>query len=681
MSTTSSNSENSDEQLTPIAEKQPTAFQFLQDLYKLMGFRDKIIWDAYNFNQKNQLRDKVMYALGAKKEPEGTDKDSVKKHEREMALLDEISDKIWNQAKYNGGMLLMSVSYICVIPEGGTVTLANAVDCKNYIIMPLFRIKKCKKNDDSSSDCCMIFVDMQARVYANWEAFRDENILPASIVVAPKKGVFSGTQTLSIDSSFDSSDSDSEKDNEHWIVNIEKFLSPAAQSAAKTVGRVDTASSVTGLASSVVLAGAVFPLTAPFVAPVVGVAAIAGLCSGGWSVFRSGQNLHDRRKHEQSNSLGNREARGSWLGVFGGGLGIAAGAAGGLLGSLARNGRTISPFIMVGVDGLNISTLVVNGAGTVNGVVDIVFLDNESISKMQVIQLATSIFFFTHSAYNFKMAKNIVKTHQDMSIKEMKSNLSRNQKRMFDKMSKETIRLKGESAGKSDIIRSMKTISEPKKYFRDLYKVNKQLNQAEVKPSFGRDGKIVLNSAPSEATPSEIRSQLKAQPPNQVFQDIPKYDPNIGESSKPAKLNINSQPHIETLPLTRKSMVDAIMIIKGVAHLITDDIEETLANIAKQLNELTFESFIQYSRSFVDEFGTIIERDIKRLISFDEYVETLFLIITKKANEIKVSINEFIDKYLSSRAQKKDVDNAMLTYYRAQKPTVQCNVCQGFYCQ
>lgn len=60
---------------------------------------------------------------------------------------------------------------------------------------------------------------------------------------------------------------------------------------------------------------------------------------------------------------------------------------------------------------------------------------------------------------------------------------------------------------KSDIIRNVNDIPS-RQQFNDLYKINKDLNQRGVRPSFGRDGKIVLNNQVATNT-AELRASVQ----------------------------------------------------------------------------------------------------------------------------------------------------------------------------
>lgn len=65
-----------------------------------------------------------------------------------------------------------------------------------YFLYPVFRIRRCISNteedelNEGSRGCCMIYVDLSARVYNNWEQFKENNKLPKGYIIAPKDGVF-----------------------------------------------------------------------------------------------------------------------------------------------------------------------------------------------------------------------------------------------------------------------------------------------------------------------------------------------------------------------------------------------------------------------------------------------------------------------------------------------------------
>lgn len=82
-------------------------------------------------------------------------------------------------------------------------------------------------------------------------------------------------------------------------------------------------------------------------------------------------------------------------------------------------------------------------------------------------------------------------------------------------MLKETIRSNGES-GTADVIRSLRSISNHKGFFRDLFKINAKLNENKVKISFDRSGRPVLNGD-VHFDAAQLRADLRQMPSTEVF--------------------------------------------------------------------------------------------------------------------------------------------------------------------
>lgn len=116
-------------------------------------------------------------------------------------------------------------------------------------------------------------------------------------------------------------------------------MTPASSKKSKIIQKVDLASGVTGLASALPIAAGMF---VPVAAPVILAATSVGLLTAGYTTVRSGMQLDDRKKHSQSLSLKDRDARNNWLGVAGGVVGIGASGATQALKFAANAGKEIS---------------------------------------------------------------------------------------------------------------------------------------------------------------------------------------------------------------------------------------------------------------------------------------------------------------------------------------------------
>lgn len=98
-------------------------------------------------------------------------------------------------------------------------------------------------------------------------------------------------------------------------------------------------------------------------------------------------------------------------------------------------------------------------------------------------------------------------------------------------MFKETVRVSGPDAGTRDVIKSLRNIPNRNAFFRDLNKINKPLNENNIKISFDGSDKALLNHNVA-VTPSELRSDLRLHSPEVVFADVPsRPQPNATRAS------------------------------------------------------------------------------------------------------------------------------------------------------
>lgn len=162
------------------------------------------------------------------------------------------------------------------------------------------------------------------------------------------------------------------------------MVAPVTSPTQVVLQTTDSVLSWGGLAAGVVpIAAMMFPVSAAVVAGSYVVAA----CSGAYSTVGSASHLSDRSVHEQSISITDRSARGSWLGVMGGTVAFAASDATQFLSSAARAGGA-TMFEENVVNGMNITSVIVSGSGLANGVCEII--GDEDISTLDMVQLGAS---------------------------------------------------------------------------------------------------------------------------------------------------------------------------------------------------------------------------------------------------------------------------------------------------
>lgn len=218
-----------------------------------------------------------------------------------------------------------------------------------------------------------------------------------------------------------------------------------------------------GLASIGITAVSLVP--AITVAPIVLTGTVfAGASCAAYSFGRSIYNLVDGSKHRQSNP--DPEARAAYLTIAGSVLCAAAAGASQILSVAAARGREITRAASVSVNILNGSSIVMNAFTPVDGIVNIVIKlqndnPNEQISTMEVVQICGALFMLKHSVDNFRSAQSIIETSRNSSFEAIRQNLTKSQKKGFNKIVKETFEVRGVEAGQQDIIRAFRKAGSP----------------------------------------------------------------------------------------------------------------------------------------------------------------------------------------------------------------------------
>lgn len=237
-------------------------------------------------------------------------------------------------------------------------------------------------------------------------------------------------------------------------------------------------------------------------------------------------------------------------------------------------------------------------------------------------------------------------------------------------MSKETVRLRGGDTGRSDIIRSLKNIPDQKEFFRDVYKINKELNKNNIKISFGPDGKALLNTA-EPFKPSELRAQLKQNAPASVFANIP-------ENPEVNYVNVKSELNLIPNNIDSKTFVEAIGAIQAVYHVLnSDDLRSSIINFLETLTVRGFNIFMTFVKTFVAQYGDDIQRRTQRFIPFESFLNDIFKILYEIAEE--TGINDFIEEQLIQNEQM--IYIAINEFYNQFRPqgdrTGTCKLCGG----
>eukprot|EP00099_Drosophila_melanogaster_P029445 NP_788521.2 uncharacterized protein Dmel_CG7730 [Drosophila melanogaster] len=438
-----------------------TTYEVQRDFGFSSGLRSEIIWDSLAPDQGDVLKQKIENLIRD---------DDARNGKAIQRKREQLFRNIWQQRCYTNGTLLSAIIYVLVTPDTDP---ESALQSTNYSCHPVFRTRRCLKGENSAA-CCMIFVDENARVYANWEQFVFRNTLPKGLMIAPSQGIYTFTG------------------DEEPGVQLMVHPTPAARARYKILNAGDKVATVGSLVASVPAAAA---LAVPLGAPLAIAATAVGVATGVYSTLRSASHLIDRRRHGQSTCITDTEARSSWLGVAGGVVGLGASGATKALSTAAGAGYKVNPAAQLAVRGINGASMVIAGTGVANGVYDLYSKhgDDQAINSLDMLKMASHLVIFTHSINNMRIAS---KATNGSSLRRALRNQSR---KIFDRISQETVKLHNES-GQFDIVRTLNEIPF-KEVLLSLHNMNSHLSQGltvatTLLPqilSYGIGGQMVIN--------------------------------------------------------------------------------------------------------------------------------------------------------------------------------------------
>ncbi|XP_055840814.1 uncharacterized protein LOC129908383 [Episyrphus balteatus] len=567
--------------------------------------------------------------------------------------MEKIRQAVYNstiaQAKYTNKNLL--TTFILVTVAEGT-THRQAESATKFSVHLVIRTRKCMKNDDST-DRCMVFIDEHANVYKNWNHFMETNFLPAGIALAPPKGVYVF-----------------EKDK----LIVDSWITPANSVGHKAAATADVVAGVGGFAAA---GGTLAALALPAIVPALPVLGAVCIVTGAYSSIRSGWNLWSRKDHEQSIGLKDSSARGAWLGVASGALAVSSSVATKSLAQLALAGKEVSLVREVVVNGMNISTMLLSGTGVANGILDLLlkYSDDEEVTTLDVLQVAASLAIFTHSAYNFRLASTIVTQAQDSKVNAYRSELSNRQRKMFDKLTKETIRTRGASMGKTDVIRLINEVPD-RQYLNDLNRINRNLNENNVRFSAGNNGQILLNDE-VHVNSGDLRNSVQ----HGIGENV------LGRVSQPIPSSHQTIPNPETVNILYESAFSentnnlinycqTAFQISSPLILNVETFQDCVRNIITKVGEQAAQFLIKKAKEFIELYGESIEHFIKTKLHMEIVLWDLF---TKcKENLLTFTTEALQNNMLRIFEQLKSFYQNM-SFESSTAEIFECKVCQGFY--
>ncbi|CAM6054786.1 unnamed protein product [Sphagnum tenellum] len=405
-------------------EKSAKATQ--QTFANLLGDRT---WDSFSIpGEKRLLWDKIAYAFCGN--PKDANASNRGYSEDEVEFVNDILEKCL--AKKSGGQVNIAFLFVCAFKS-----------LFQEAVVPLIRIKYDKSPNIELSD----FIDHCGRTYDRWSKYLAENTFDTWWICVPKGATYG----------------DGFEPRFHDQTNRGDVLEVA--DAVSTVSNITT--SLTMVAGTIM---SFFPPTAPLGIPLVISSAIVGAPGAVYGTGRSVCKLVDRGVHDQSiNPFTNAEARACWLCTAASALSIGVMASTKLLTMTASVGKLAGSGTRLFCTALNVTCLTVNGLGVVNSFVEIA-KKGDKMTPLDVLQLTTSIFFFTHACVNFQTASSIIKDAQGRKIAMERSKLGSEQHEAFDAMLKgERERVEpGETRemhGNKEFIRSIQKIDDKQAFF------------------------------------------------------------------------------------------------------------------------------------------------------------------------------------------------------------------------
>ncbi|XP_026488267.2 uncharacterized protein LOC113394977 [Vanessa tameamea] len=468
-------------------------------------------WVKYDYSNRKYLLQNIAFALFGAPSSAGdlsilnnvgeTQLEGYKSRQKEHVM--KIYEKLCEQSKYahNDTDILMSVILVVcakpkpikfykIEPSNHWVDLHQRDDVDIWCT-PVFCVRKCIPTTIHAKPC-KVFIDEDARVYHDWTSYLTNNTLPKCVIIAPENGVYQGDIVHGED-----------------LVSVRLTVTPSPSLGLKSrvLSSVDKASTVASLGALGVLG--VSALTPVGPAVIIG-ATVATVATGIYGLVRSSLHLHDRNVHEQTISPTDPEARGSWLNIAASSVGLAAGAATGLLSKSAAAGTNMTKtgqVLAASVEILRHANLVTGGAGVIHSLVHIILKyhkHGERPTTLELFQFTSATLFFCHAVVSNRTAQNIIEDAQAKTINEYRTNLRSNKHRkIFDKINAETRRIQGTIQGNTEVIKGIQNIANKDQYFADVLKINKDLNQHKLRISITADGQVNLNAV-HKFNPSEL---------------------------------------------------------------------------------------------------------------------------------------------------------------------------------
>ena len=517
------------------------------------------VWEKYSVNnEKKLLWNKIAFVVCGCKE---------KYSKEDKEIVDELVEKC---LKYGGkcDFVYCAFLFVCAYQEK-----------EEGIQVPIIRVMK----EDGKVSENSYFIDHVGRVYNDWSNFLNENIFDQWWICVPKNGIYPFVEQVEIEF-YDQTD------------------------RGQTLKNIDKISTISTVATSIgMLTGTIMSFTplAPVGMAILTTSALVGTPGAVYGTGRSISRLVDRGQHDQSVSLTNSEARSCWISTVAGVLSFGNMASTTLLARSAAGGNIVTAGVRTFCTSLNVTTISMNGIGILNSVLEVASKKPDEITSLDILQLTTSIFFFTNSLVNFKTANAIVKDAQKATMDSMRNNLNDDRsKKNFDITLKNTQKRSGKMHGSADFIRGVKNIDNKQDFFQALG------IDGNLKANFNRRGLVNIDNKLS-IHPNEFmqidqnqRVELLEHSQNLLNKKISltKFNKNVQDIVKTSRTpNENQRKHaFENISSKLGSVV--VNGIKLISNLKPDEIDQ-LDRVLQILGKAYNQKWIDVGIALANELG------------------------------------------------------------------------------
>ncbi|XP_046736936.1 uncharacterized protein LOC124405780 [Diprion similis] len=670
------------------------AIAFQQNLYELSSD-----WLYYENDQHEFLKKNIRYSLFGAPETDAPSTDIV------CCTGDPIQTELLPEQEKLIDMIYSRILEVNRCKNSLHVGVIFNVLCnlekkeKPYVApVPVFKVKRCMEREENLKigpyapgsankigrtalyHYCVNYIDSEGRIYKNWTDYVTNNTLPKCMMVLPMGGFYQANPL---------------ENNTTDITHVWVEIGPAP-GAAKILSCLDVASTVLGIGALGITAAT---LAAPAIiaAPVVVAGSVCGAVSGVYATVRSGQQLADRRQHQQSISVLDETARSAWLGIVGG---VAGGLASGstmILNKAARAGLTIGKLGQTTYNVISVGNIIINGMGIGNGIYNIYmkYQNRKEVSVLDVTQVMAHVLFFGNAVMNFQTAKTIINNTQQQVLQDYEQSLRSNRhKKAFRRIRRNTQASSSDQiTGDSEIIRGIQSIQNKDDFFAGVVKNRKVFSSSNAEVTF-KDGHAMINNHvkfdPIELSqqPQQVRvNTVRAAEPFRVSQSTIPSPTRMPESNYIRQLNLireSLEPFkdcsLSSIPFQTIHIGKLIIDMQNFSENECTNLITKLANIAQyilreirdfimeSMDKLMYHIWTVYVRPKVERLFADLEIDASHMVRCDHLAQFFFDTARAIIDDIYDGIGNFLEEIKVSFSRSSEL----------QSEAAVCSICSGY---